>query len=881
MAAKKRKKNTTAGGARKNKPAGKKSSRKPASKRFHNAPADAAAEPDSESPAPQRCAVVGLGPANNGRVAFRQVLEAQSNDDGMAYVFIPRLESTQEQLIEGLLSTLPGAGSDNFARALNVQEKLKRRERQQGAVAELGQAALAGKQLPALFDKAVRLVADRLETGLCHVLELSRCGRELSLVAGVGWKEGLVGSATVGVGLNSQAGYTLQRAGTVIAQDLKTEKRFHSPDWLKDHGVVSGITVVIGPPDEPWGVLGAHGQRRLHFTVDDANFLQAVANVLWGAIARRRAEEALRQSEEGHRLVMDALPVLIAYCDADCVYRFCNAAYEDWFGLQRNEVVGHRLVDVLGRDACRKFEPHIRRVLAGEQVQFEQELSFKYGPSRHVHVEYVPHEDESTAVVGYYAMIEDVSDRRQVERQILDANNRLSAVVETAADGIVTIDADGRIESANRAVTTMFGYAPEELLGRNVKMLMPEPYRGEHDEYLRRYERTGEARIIGAGREVLGRRKDATTFPLDLAVSEFTLGDQRRFTGILRDISEEKRAEESLRQHEAQLRLITDSVPALIAYVDRRQRCRFMNAAFEEWIDRPWDEVHGLSVRELLGDEQYEHVQEMLENVLAGQPQMFEYEASRRDGSIRQMQVHYIPHREPDGAVLGYIVVMTDVTDSYHSVAERAMLDASDRERQRIGQDLHDSLGQELTGLSLMAQNVVDELRSVNHTAAETAELLTHGLRQALQRVRQMSRGLVPIDEIDRRGLIVALENLVGQTNQAGRIKCAFRCSQHVDIPELPTAKHVYRIAQEAIANAVKHAGAHRVDVRLEQDEAAVKLTIRDDGEGLPQNWRQLPGMGLRIMRYRADRIGGSLTIHSDPAQGTEVICTTPSNRKG
>lgn len=124
--------------------------------------------------------------------------------------------------------------------------------------------------------------------------------------------------------------------------------------------------------------------------------------------------------------------------------------------------------------------------------------------------------------------------------------DRLSAIIEGAVDGIVTIDERGVIQSVNRATTQLFGYEAHEVVGKNVTVLMPEPYRSEHDGYLERYRRTGERRIIGIGREVAGRRKDGSVFPLDLAVSESITARGRVFTGILRDITDRKRREEAL-----------------------------------------------------------------------------------------------------------------------------------------------------------------------------------------------------------------------------------------------------------------------------------------------------------------------------------------------
>lgn len=183
-------------------------------------------------------------------------------------------------------------------------ETLKIRARQQAAVAEVGQRALADTNLSSLMDKAVALVAQTLELEYCKVLELLPDGTALLLRAGVGWEEGYVGHATLQAGSDSQAGYTLLSDDPVIVEDLRTETRFSGPPLLLDHGVVSGISVIIHGQGRPFGVLGAHTIRRRTFTRDDVHFLQAVAKVLATAIVRMQVEEALRQSEEKHRMVV-------------------------------------------------------------------------------------------------------------------------------------------------------------------------------------------------------------------------------------------------------------------------------------------------------------------------------------------------------------------------------------------------------------------------------------------------------------------------------------------------------------------------------------------------------------------------------------------------
>jgi PAS domain S-box-containing protein len=139
--------------------------------------------------------------------------------------------------------------------------------------------------------------------------------------------------------------------------------------------------------------------------------------------------------------------------------------------------------------------------------------------------------------------LRDIREQKWAEQALRDSETRMKAILDSAVDGIVTINERGDIESLNPAAQAIFGYTSEELIGKNVNVLMPEPYRSEHDQYLRNYRHTGQRKIIGIGREVMGRRRDGSEFPLDLSVSEVLLGDRRLFTGLIRDITERKHAE--------------------------------------------------------------------------------------------------------------------------------------------------------------------------------------------------------------------------------------------------------------------------------------------------------------------------------------------------
>ncbi len=179
-----------------------------------------------------------------------------------------------------------------------AEETIRRRVRQQAAVAELGQMALSSVDLQTLMNRIVASIAETLEVEFSKVLELMPDNNALRLRAGLGWQNGLVGQALVEGGPNSQAGYTLLSQVPVIAADLAAESRFTAPQLLRDHSVVSGLSVIIGGKERPFGVLGAHSLRKQNFTEDDTNFMLAMANILALAVERHQMYEALQTSEQ-------------------------------------------------------------------------------------------------------------------------------------------------------------------------------------------------------------------------------------------------------------------------------------------------------------------------------------------------------------------------------------------------------------------------------------------------------------------------------------------------------------------------------------------------------------------------------------------------------
>ena len=203
---------------------------------------------------------------------------------------------------------------------------------------------------------------------------------------------------------------------------------------------------------------------------------------------------------------------------------------------------------------------------------------------------------------------------------------------------------------------------------------------------------------------------------------------------------------------------------------------------------------------------------------------------------------------------------------------ERELLEISEREQRRIGQDLHDGLCQHLTGAALAGQVLVGKLASLNLPVAADANHVVVILEEAILLSRRLAKGLYPV-EIESDGLMLALEEFAATTSKLFKVDCRFECDLPVLIHDSATAGHLYRIAQEAAGNAIKHGKAKAILIRLDASEESTVLSIKDDGSGLPEVLPKNRGMGLRIMAHRSAMIGGIFNARRDASGGTLVTC--------
>lgn len=505
---------------------------------------------------------------------------------------------------------------------------------------------------------------------------------------------------------------------------------------------------------------------------DDHGNLVAFDGLVRDITVRKEAEEALHQlneelelrvdartaelqaAEQRLRFVLDTSPAVLFTCETSGTFdaTYVSETIRDLTGFHPREFT----------ETPEFWDEHIH---PDDKLGLESDLKqlFEHGHRYHeyrflrsdgsylwVHEKLRLVRDDTGQPKEIVGCFVDITERKRAEQGLREREERLRSVLDTASDAIITMDQRGIITGINPATGQMFGYTAAELIGQNVKILMPAPYCDEHDGYIARYLETGEARIIGIGREVVGKRKDGSTFPVDLAVSQ--IDHMGLFTGVIRDISERKKL-------------------------------------------------------------------------------------------------------------------------------QRDVLGIAEAEQRRIGQELHDGSQQELVGLGMLAQTLRDNLskdsddppRAGAPDACELATKIVNGIARLHREVQTISRGLVPVN-FDVRGLADALRQLASRTDDLEGVTCAFKCEQQVELADNSTATHLYRIAQEAIANALKHGQPEHILIALESDNCCPVLLIADDGSGF-ESTKEYEGIGLKTMLYRASLIGAALTVSPVEAGGTLVAC--------
>ncbi|NGP76580.1 PAS domain S-box protein [Balneolaceae bacterium YR4-1] len=442
----------------------------------------------------------------------------------------------------------------------------------------------------------------------------------------------------------------------------------------------------------------------------------------------------------------------IIVTDLEGTIIYWNEGGERLFGYKSDEIIGKKASILYPKRRKNNFVDDLENLNEGGTMTGQWLGRHKNGAWVWLDIKTRLLKNQEGDPIGIVGSACDIAKQKKAESRLQESKALANAILETTVEGVITINPRGIILSFNKSAEEMFGYKEEELLGRNIKMLMPSPHKDRHDQYLKNYLSTGKKKIIGTDREVRGRRKDGSTFPMELSVSEVNWDNHKIFTGLIKDLTEK---------------------------------------------------------REL----------------------------------------------------------------------EREIIQISEEEKRRIGQDLHDGLGQMLTGIGLMSQNLAQKMEANGIPGSSELKEITEMIKEADNYARTLSHSLTPV-EVESGSLTVSLEQLCRRARKLFDIKCKFEGNGDVKVDNQTAAIHLYRIAQEAISNAVKHGKADNIHVSLENLDDKIRMVVEDDGIGFEKAAEKgsKDGLGVHTMRYRAHMSGGDLQIGESSDGKTQIECLIPES---
>jgi PAS domain S-box-containing protein len=629
---------------------------------------------------------------------------------------------------------------------------------------------------------------------------------------------------------------------------------------------------------------------------------------------RKRHEALLRENEERYRLLIEGVrDYAIFLLDPAGHVASWNVGAERAKGFKAEEVIGRHFACFYRPEDIAAGTPERELEMARAEGRFESEgwRIRKDGSRFWANVLITAVYDEAGRLRGFSKVTRDMTERRKYEE-------KLRSVVDHVIDGIITIDDRGRIESFNPAAERTFGYTASEVVGQNVKMLMPAPFHAEHDGYVANYLRTGQAKIIGIGREVVGRRKDGSTFPMDLAVSTFFLDERRFFTGIVRDITERKRLEQELRQRvqelaeaEERMRSVVNHVVDGIITIDAQGHVAAFNPAAEKLFGYKASEVVGQNVKMLMPEPYHgEHDGYIANYLRTSQAKIIgigrEVVGRRKDGSTFPMDLAVSEFH------LGQQRYFTGIV---RDITERKGLEQELRQRvQELGEaDRHKN--EFLAMLAHELRNPLAPIRNALHIlkmpgANEELVQQAHGMMERqVEHVVRLVDDLLDVSRIIRgkielRKQIVDLAAVVHRAVETAQpVLDAQGHELTLALPHRPVfvEADLVRLAQvisNLLNNAAKYTDqAGRIGLSVERDgPEAVQVRVRDSGLGIApellprifdlfvQGDRSLArsqgglGIGLTLVKSLVEMHGGSVTAFSaGPGQGSEFIVRLPT----
>ncbi len=612
----------------------------------------------------------------------------------------------------------------------------------------------------------------------------------------------------------------------------------------------------------------------------------------------RLTQIQLAHSRDSYSDLYEFAPVGYLTLNRQGVIERANITAATMLNVDRKHLAGRKFSDFVCDESQDVWYRHRREVFAEPKTcACELSMVSHDHPSATFRLQSLAFPDEQGRLSHCRMALADESERRiafdalkklniDLDESLFDTSQNLDRSIEQLrllseamahlGEGVIITGDDlewpgPEIIYVNETMCRMTGYTANELIGTTPRILQGEATTPEVLQQIRQDLKAGRSCLV----ELVNYRKDGTPYDVELFISPMfdEVGKHTNFVSIQRDITERKLLAEALRREHEFNRSIIETSQNVTLVLDTDGRIVEFNPYLEKITGWRFDEVKNRDWFETFVPKMdRETIQRLFQNALVGDvEQGIAKPILTKDGQLRYIEWFNSQLNDSAGRLIGLLCTGQDIT--MRRELERHIVETTKEERRRIGTDLHDGLGQELTGLTMIAASLVVSLSRQSNPELKIAEKIKAGLQRALSQVRTLSRGMNPVD-IDAEGLMSSLSEMSTQLNEMTGVQCTFQCDNPVPLRDNETATQLFRIAQEATTNAIRHAHPQCITISLERDDHRIVLRIKDDGKGIEADDASAAGMGLRTMAYRARMIHGELEVHSVQAGGTEVVCS-------
>jgi len=500
--------------------------------------------------------------------------------------------------------------------------------------------------------------------------------------------------------------------------------------------------------------------------------------------------------------------------------------------------------------------------------------------------------DEKSNLLKLSGSVQDITDRKLMENALRESQSRLSNIINSAMDAVITVDSNQKIILFNITAEKMFKCSLQEVIGKSIDQFIPSRFREIHRKHISNFGETGiTMRTMGAINPISGLRADGEEFPIEASISQVEVNRQKLFTVIIRDITEKKKAEESLISSELRYRLLFKKNP-MPMWVYDIETLKFLavNFAAIKTYGYTIDEFLSMTIQDIRPEEDIPILENYLGNIRKSFQNAGVWRHEKKDGTI--IDVEIVSHEIDFDGRLARLVLSNDVTEKKRAEDElktsREQLrqlagylqNIREEERSAIAREIHDELGQVLTSLK-MNLIFVDKKISTNGGEINVPALhkeisgMTSVIDDSVKRVRKIITELRP-EMLDQLGLISALEWQAKEFITKSGIDCILvnnfgeaEVNRNVSIA-------VYRIFQEALTNVMRHSKATRVDVKIGRNNNHLEFEILDNGVGFELKENKSKTFGVLGMKERAIILGGDFKVENIKPSGTKIIVNIP-----